>query len=147
MGRPAKYTDDERSKALDLAARVGVGEAARQTGIPKGTIGSWAHRGGTTMAPEEKIKLVAVAKMAWAERRAGLADELGLAGEKAVALLLERIESGSIGNRDLVAAVATLIDRAQLLGGDATARIELVGQEVEAEALGVVDELAARRAA
>lgn len=105
---------------------MGVAEAARQTGIAKGTIGAWAHRGGTTLPAAERAELVKVAQMAWRERRAGLADGLGGVAAKAVDLLLERIEEGAIGNRDLVAAVGMLIDRAQLLGGDATQRTEVL---------------------
>lgn len=132
MGR-ARYTDDERSRALELAARVGVGEASRLTGIAKGTIGSWAHRAGTTVAnTPERAELVRVAQMAWAERRAGLADELGHIAGRAVTLLLARIEDEDIGNRDLVAAVSALIDRAQLLSGGATGRQETLVTRAQA---------------
>ena len=47
-----KYTADEKSRALELAAEVGSSEAARQLGIPDGTLWGWcakAKTNGVTM--------------------------------------------------------------------------------------------------
>jgi transposase-like protein len=46
MGRPPKYTPEQKMAALDLYAEHGPSEAARRCGISKNTIVSWARRGG-----------------------------------------------------------------------------------------------------
>lgn len=47
------YTEDEKAEALRIYQEHGPSAAARETGIPKGTIAAWARRGGVrTSAPQ-----------------------------------------------------------------------------------------------
>jgi transposase-like protein len=46
LARPRKWTDEQRAEAERLYVGVGLAEASMQTGIPKGTIVSWAHEQG-----------------------------------------------------------------------------------------------------
>lgn len=47
------YTEDEKAEALRIYEEHGPSVAARETGIPKGTIAAWARRGGVrTSAPQ-----------------------------------------------------------------------------------------------
>lgn len=47
------YTDEQREEALRIYEAEGPSAAARETGIPKGTIAAWARRGGVrTSAPQ-----------------------------------------------------------------------------------------------
>jgi transposase-like protein len=41
-----RYTDEERTKALDLYLEHGPAEAGRRTGISARTIATWARRAG-----------------------------------------------------------------------------------------------------
>lgn len=55
------YDDDTRRRALELHATVGLAEAVRQTGIPKGTIDAWARRANErTFAPERDVDVQTV---------------------------------------------------------------------------------------
>lgn len=119
------YSDEQRAEALQLLQVVGAAEAARRTGIKRGTLVSWAHRAGLRSAdPEQRREHVQAAQQAWAERRAVLADMLGEAADEATQRLLQRIRSGNMKDAELIRAVAVLVDRAQLLTGGATERIE-----------------------
>lgn len=47
------YTNEEKAEALRIYEAEGPSAAARETGIPKGTIAAWARRGGVrTSAPQ-----------------------------------------------------------------------------------------------
>jgi hypothetical protein len=66
----ATYTDKQRSEALRLYEEQGPGAAAKATGIPKGTISSWARRAGAqTVCTEETRARVEARRVISAERR------------------------------------------------------------------------------
>lgn len=144
-----RYSPEQKAEALELLATVGKAEAARRTGIPPGTIASWGSRNGVRAVDDERVH---AARQAWAERRAVLADTLGEVADQATAKLKQMIVDDEVSAAELVRAIAVVVDRAQLLSGDATERTEqLSGGESAAgerrhRATGVVDELAARRA-
>lgn len=76
MARRA-YTDDERAAALELYVEHGAAETARRTGIPDGTLQSWAHRAGLkSVATETTAVAVEAAMVSLAERKATLASDL-----------------------------------------------------------------------
>jgi hypothetical protein len=128
-----QYTSDQRAEALRILAEVGLSEAARQTGIPIGTISSWGHRRGVS-APEQP-KMAQQAKEAWSVRKVALGEKLGTLCEKMAVKIDERLDEDSLrGVRDLAASIAILVDRAQLLTGSVTQRTEVVERTPENEA-------------
>jgi transposase-like protein len=119
------YTPEQRADALRLLAEVGKAEAARRTGIPSGTIASWGNRNGVRAPSVEACqKAVDTAALTVTERKALLADRLGVVASKAVAKLEELIDTDRVGAKDLVVAITSAVDRMQLLTGEATSRVE-----------------------
>lgn len=116
------YTAAERQHALDLYKQHGPAEAGRQTGIPSATIRTWAKRSGETVSRAAHAQAnVDAARLTWAQRR----GELTIRSGEVAANLLEQIAAAKPREaRLLSAAFAVVVDRAQLLAGDATARIE-----------------------
>jgi cell division septum initiation protein DivIVA len=173
-----QWTPDQRDEALRLLAEVGKAEAARRTGIPAGTIASWGARTGVAAPAAEQTRVATDARLATiAERKARLAERMLTEAEGMVGQLHQRtyerkpmvvsdgqaagshIEIAEVtydrpptaDQKRIVEAVAILVDKIQLLTGDATARIEQTGEggvPVKREQLvTVVDQLAARRSA
>lgn len=148
------YTAKQKSDALDLVRTEGQAEAARRTGIPLGSIKGWANRAGITMedpAPDSVRMAVMVRRRSLAERKARLLELLGeiaeLGAERELELLA-MVESNDL--RSVVGARTRAIHDMQLLAGDVTARTEMLVGDAKAqaeEALAVLDELAAKRAA
>jgi hypothetical protein len=172
-----QWTQDQRDDALRLLAEVGKAEAARRTGIPAGTIASWGARLGVT-APSVDAQQAALAAKATsvADRKARLAERMLTEAEAMIGQLhaetVERkplvvsdgrnegshIEIAEViydrpptaDQKRIVEAVAILVDKIQLLTGDATARIEQTGDGAAAQPkreqlVNVVDQLAERR--
>lgn len=48
----AVYDDEVKARALEVADEHGISEAARQTGVPEGTIKSWRSRSGRVSPPK-----------------------------------------------------------------------------------------------
>lgn len=127
MGRRV-YTDEQKAEALALYAEHGAAETARRTGIAKGTIQSWASRTGVaTTCNEQRQANVEALKARWAERRAIMVDEIGAVAHMALMRVeqftAQRNPSGRDA-KDFATTMAILVDKAQLLGGDATSRHE-----------------------
>lgn len=121
-----RYTPEQKAEALALYAEHGAAETARRTGIATGTIQSWASRTGVATACNEQRKANVEALQArWAERRAIMVDEIGVVAHMALAQV-EQAVAGGIGRdaRDFATTMAILVDKAQLLAGDATERRE-----------------------
>lgn len=151
-----RWTDEQRDQALALVAEVGTSEAARRTGVPIGTIGSWAHRAGVTAPDVDTTAAKTAARVATtAERRARLAEnllgDLEIIRERLTAPMTERVvRTVSLGNnagseteivdveldmpkpadqRALMAAITAGLDAIQVALGEATERIELLTSE------------------
>lgn len=121
------YTDDQKANALNLWTEHGACEASRRTGIPRGTISSWAKRAqlAPPVAAGRTLDATERARQAWALRRAEMADELGELAAEAITMTREAIAKRSARNaRDGAATVETLVRNAQLLDGHATSRTE-----------------------
>lgn len=146
------WTDEQREHALAVYADHGPAEAARRTGIPKGTIAAWANRREVQTRVAENLENARlVASMRWAERRSELADQ---AGEAAAIALAQAVAALQAGNDHLAKAAGVVfgiaVDKAQLLTGEATSRTEMVGATPRPEAekrLAKILMLAERRAA
>ena len=77
------YTDQQRQDALDAYVDHGLAETARRTGIPRGTVSSWATRAGLQTAAATALRArerTEAARARWAEvseeRRQELAGRL-----------------------------------------------------------------------
>ncbi len=140
------YTDEEKKEALALRRTHGPAEASRRTGIKCATIRSWAHRSAedASEGAEQTRAATETARLSWAQRRAELTDETGAVA----AAILDRIKVSrrSSDARALAQAFSVLIDRAQLLDGGATSRVEVADPEdLAARVRGLRDDLATRR--
>lgn len=157
----AKWTPEQRQQALELHRSHGPAEAARQTGIPKGTIASWARRLGVeTNVVVEREEAVEASALAAEQRRLELADALlsdvaGLRARLFASMSYAHVKVVG-GGKDapgdvetvwvdcdqpvpadqlrLVQSIAALIDKVQLLTGEATDRHDFTdGMDLEAE--------------
>ena len=159
-----RHDDDTKRKAVELANEVGNAEAARQLNLSAGTIASWRSRLGVASLQREKTRAAVEARsLSRADRIGKLAETLLDEAEKEIKRLREpRREHRATGNGDLVSwtepepapqdrrAIATtvgiLIDKSQLLAGEATSRTEaLTADAARARATDLRDELAERR--
>jgi len=124
---PRQRPPEQKAEALRLVAEVGQAEAARLTGIPVGTVASWAQRAGVE-APgvDEQRKRVASGQIAWAERRLTLADRFGEVADKAARVLLERLDSADVTVPQVISVIEAAVGKAQLLTGGSTSREEQV---------------------
>ncbi len=65
MGTGKQYDDEFKKEAVKLAKEVGNNAAAKELGIPKGTLGTWLRKardgeidtGTGTRSPEESLNL------------------------------------------------------------------------------------------
>lgn len=170
------YTDEQRNEALALVAELGQAEAARRTGIPFGTIASWGHRAGVSApdpsamkaALEHKANTIAERKGALAVKMLDHAERMlgqltapitekvvkvvslgANAGSETEVVTVEYDQPPTGDQKRIVEAVGILVEKIQLLTGEATARIEQTGAEPaqRSHLVSVVDQLAARRVA
>lgn len=144
MSNGTLWTDEQKAEALAIYVDSGPAAAGRLTGIPSGTIASWAARtpglqrmhaertAAATIAFQEQAALL------WSETKAELVTTLaGLATSFAHAVH-DALESGNLRNaKEGMLALAIATDKAQLLTGGATGRQEHeVTAKVRADMLG-----------
>lgn len=97
------YTEEQKAEALRIYENEGPSEAARQTGIPKGTIAAWGKRTGVqTYAAQNTREATEVAQANNAERRANLVKRLYGVAEQSMDLIespneYQTILKGSMG--------------------------------------------------
>lgn len=143
-----RYTDAEKAEALELLAAVGQAEAAARTGIPVGTIKSWGAR-ERVQAPgtEETCNAVAAKLATWADQRAVLGNRAGEIALLALEQIPDRIENrDELAAQRLASTMSALVDKAQLLTGEATERIEQLGGGSAIEAArALLDDVRERR--
>lgn len=146
------WSDEQLADALALAARVGLREAARLTGIPFGTLGRWqakirgeardetgeaAETAALQQAIEEKgeqIGATLAADAPIAERARKMAQDLYALAEKARQQLDMALTEAAAPKpkrrpdpqwaRVLAVVLAQSVDKAQLLAGKSTVRVE-----------------------
>jgi transposase-like protein len=120
------YTAEQKTQALAAYAEVGPAEAARRTGIPSPTIRKWAQRAGVT-GDDPRTRLATLAAgVSWEKRKTELADLTGAAAHVVLAHMVAAAERGDGQTaRGLAVAYGVTVDKAQLLAGGATSRIEM----------------------
>ena len=127
----ANYTEEDRANAVAVWKEHGTAEAERRTGITGRTITRWAKAAGemsqdmtqkTSTARAHAAEKVA---LQWGDYRSG---EAAQAGAAAAHIRRQVIEASDEGNHLLLRArsisYGILIDKAELLSGNATERIE-----------------------
>lgn len=126
------YSPKQREEALKLYAEVGPSEAERQTGINKKTIASWAQRAGLkTSVAHNMAEAVEASKLRREQKKELLIDEMLDEARNAVRDMSATVTVGEItmktppkDRQALASAAGTLIDKIQLLSGEATSRNE-----------------------
>jgi hypothetical protein len=143
---PRTHTAEQREEALTLYVEHGPAEASRRTGIPSSTIRAWGRKAGKTSPRAERAVAGAeAARLSWAQRRA----EVALLAGEAAQELVEKMRASSKPREaaDWSRAFAISVDKAQLLDGGVTGRVEVSSAEERERRVGELrDELAARRA-
>lgn len=140
------YSETEKKAALDIYAELGPAEASRRMGIPSGTIRSWAKRTGATVVRGETARAnVEAARLTWAQRRADLTLQLGEAAQEF--LDRSRKSTGAQVARTHMGSCVAAIEKAQLLDGSATERVEVSGEQARERVKELRDELEQRRQA
>jgi transposase-like protein len=145
------YTDAEKANALSLYVDHGTAEAARQTGIAKGTIAAWASRAGVaTLAPENLQAATEMKLLDMDARKAELAADLmgdvqRLRAQLFAPCKIRKVVTLSGGDRPATAEIvdvnldqptfvdqraimttlAIAVDKIQILTGAATERIDM----------------------
>lgn len=128
------------------AAMIGCShEAVRARAEREG----WAREGDAARTAEQRHAQTSAAteraKTKWAERRADEADAAGITAAVARQKIIESLQANDYRMvRASVGAYMVLVDKAQLLSGEATARFE-TQHDVRHRATALLDELAARR--
>lgn len=169
-----RWSDEQRAEALELLKAAGPTDVARQLGIPVETVKSWARRAGirapvTTATRREAVE---AAELTMEARRLAMAESIA----KDVGVILRRLTAATeyvyvktVGTgegrsaveehrvyldmptaadtRNLASAAAVLIDKMQLLSGEATSRPDLGGYDLEAELRAYQQGVADREAA
>ncbi|HEX9994516.1 MAG TPA: hypothetical protein VGB14_16420 [Acidimicrobiales bacterium] len=165
-----KYDDAVKAEALRLYATEGIAAAEQATGVPRGTLKSWASRAGVEGCNQNPAAAAAV-RATMAERRERLAEALmgdverlrvqlfaPCVEQKPIALSGGRGHPGrveiAVVERDqptfgeqvkIMTAIGIAVDKVQLLTGEATQRTETLGGDPRREALEAWDELEAWR--
>lgn len=125
------YTDEQRSQVLELWPDLGTAETERRTGVHSRTVIRWVNEAGlmsrdaaqkTAEATEASHRVT----NAWADFRA---QEALAAGAAANRMRREVLEASTERNAALlkarVVAYGIFIDKAELLSGQATQRIQV----------------------
>ena len=140
-----KYTAHQRQHATTLYTEVGTAEASRQTGIPPTSIKRWVRDAGVTDQANTKKTVAARAAgaekvlQAWGDFREEEASSAGRAAGELRGKSLDAEKSRDA--KDWAIAYGIFIDKAELLSGRATSRIETWAEsEVDAELRRVVKE-------
>lgn len=107
---PRQYSRRQKATAVALAEVTSQTQAAAAAGIPLSTLHRWMDE---PWAADLRTKT-----------RGDIADEARVAALLALQEIVRQIRSGSLEGRDAVIAFGVLIDKAQLLSGEATARTE-----------------------
>jgi hypothetical protein len=148
------YTDEQKAEALDLYVEVGPAEAGSLTGIPSGTIRSWAHRADLPRLRYQKTEEATQAAQVRAEQKRAELQELLLdqavdlmhrmnaphkdfKGKDALEVWWEKAPAAAVQN--YATSVAILIDKYRLEMGETTGRTEVLAP-IDLELARIADE-------
>lgn len=154
------WSKELKESALALYVELGAKGThaallAQGQDVPDQTIRTWATQNGLSVARATRLREQRagdqldreISKDLWEVRRAKMADRLGEVAELLLDAIYSAAQEGMLSKaRDGATALATVIDRAQLLSGGPTRRTETVGtREQLSERAQHLDELAQQR--
>jgi hypothetical protein len=125
------YTEEQKAEVLELWPQVGTTETERRTGVGHRTIIRWANEAGlmsrdNAQKVQEATEAGSRVSNAWADFRS---QEALAAGAAANRMRREALEASTERNASLlrarVVAYGIFIDKAELLSGQATQRIQV----------------------
>jgi len=137
LSRRVQRNWDEATKqrALELYKSSGVTVAAKATGVPRQSITSWAKQAGVIATyTSGQAARIEVQRQRWQEKQVEVAINWGEVAELGTARVIEALRDGRMSPRDAAWAAAVATDKARLIDGDATNRVELVGWPAAAAA-------------
>ena len=128
------WTPEEKARAVEVYVESGnlaegARAAMREDGKTpaKGSVRNWAQAAGHDTAAisersaEKTKRATEVAAEVWQERRAHLVDDAGLIAEVALLQTAFFLDAGNPRNaKDAATTFGILVDKAQVLSGDAT---------------------------
>jgi hypothetical protein len=137
------YSESERQHIVELARRVGSSQAAEQLGMNRTTVASMLSRANALDSTRAMMRpvpdltdvdmfngrpiVVSVVPSTWAIERISLPDELATLARLAVATGIANLRIGNAAEAERCAKVMSVcIDKASLLSGQATDRVESV---------------------
>ncbi len=105
-----RYDKREKMTVVMAAEMSNAAAAAEAHGVPESTLSRWLN-------DPELVEMRA-------KTRESLAEDMKVLAVMALRALVEAIQAGKVMPRDLVMALGVAVDKAQLLSGQATGRIE-----------------------
>lgn len=123
-------TEAQRRPFLDrLVSGEAAASVAKAAGVNPTTLYRWAKKDGVDLSarhsatPEKTAPAIEGARQAWAGRKATMADEIGEAAQKALAVCAYMLDAEDVRKaKDAALTLAILVDKAQLLSGAETSR-------------------------
>lgn len=129
MPQPAKTTAQRRPFLNRLVSGEPAASVARAAGVNITTLYRWAKKDGVDLSarhvatPEKTAAATEGNRRAWVGRKAAMADEIGEAAHRALAICQARLEEDDVRKaKDAALTMAILVDKAQLLSGAETSR-------------------------
>lgn len=123
MGETEAWSADVRGRALVLAIEHTAEAAAVETGVPAATIRSWLKRSLDAVRPYLPPELQSA--RSWHDARGPILEALGpVAAQTLLAYARAVEEDRGRDARDFAVSLGILVDKAQLLAGDATSRTD-----------------------
>lgn len=147
-----KYTPQQRTEAVNAYTTHGTAEASRRTGIPPRTIRTWAKQAGATAAtaaanqknsPPAKAEEATRVIHAWGDYREREAMAAGAEAAHARQTLRHHLDQGDTkAAKDCGVIYGIMVDKAELLSGRATQRVEAwATSELDRSLRELVDEM------
>ena len=135
------YTPQEREAALAIFQEHGPGEAARQTGINRCTISSWAKRAAIKGPNAERTKAATKAAQAWARRRVSLRDLSGEAAEEFLAAARAKMKENARAATDHMRSFSIAVTTANTLAAQTADEPSPASGDFDAEVDKMLDEM------
>lgn len=123
MPEQEPWPDDVRGRALALAVEHTAETASAETGVPAATIRSWLKLSLDAVRPYLPAELQSA--RSWHEARGPILEALGPVAAQTLVAYARAIEQDRGRDaRDLAVSLGIMIDKAQLLAGEATSRTD-----------------------
>ncbi len=138
----ARYTEEERFRAVKLAQMVGADSAALELGLPRGTVAAWVHKYGATVANMEEATDISPVRtpggvtvrhgkplvppgelVPWATMRGYIPDRISQLVWQALATVEANLAAGNVREANEAGSLADkLMSRAEVMSGGVSDR-------------------------